>query len=1366
MSNGRVFLSNTTPTRALQAADIQTVIKKPPSLEYNSPQPPSTQDTQDSAMFSTLISHTRALLPRQESEGQAEADVGDFDHTPPPSGRSSVDMSRDEYEQSDDKQESRAKQGTISRHRLLKTSSNVPVVARKDDPVPPGLSPLSESEPMIQARDTTAKYKNRDMTCATPKTPSAFPPAQDEITADLIHTESLMHAHNIHVPKDVTGFTDPADSFDITEAPLDEIRTWPTPKSEDLLGQHLGGENTGRAVPHVRSKSHCAKMRQPFNFHSAGFQKHFEGYPGQVHDRPSKIRSNDLLLDGANGPIAFANSHPSDAVNATSPSHSIEPAMGQPLAFLEDKREHQDTASGTSSPTRDNKSPGVSTNRLGRSKSSGSIMEFLWKSQWLKRLTTQKRSSSVKLTELAPRRRYTKLPLPDGRRPSEPVLPSSRSLHRLSVTSTLSGKSGHGVNGFLFKRAVSDLERLLDEALSLALEVADHSEAVHADHTSPPNNHHSDSSGESNELLMHVTQESIDVPPASEEDVFCPARPECRRAATYTCFPKRPRLADVVESYSGMYQELRKRSHIERVQHHSSSRRTSQDMSSQRPSQVNNNPPGAKLITLEDLFNTSNLFKLSAEGKGVQEQNSVFKRSAAASTSSVIRNGTGQDVLPDRDIGGRKLHGEHGINLRKRSHSPIRKRFVASVACISTALIGILLGIYTGLVPSIQYYIVDQSHVTVHGNTGCFLALALPSFFLWPLPLLHGRKPYIMSSLIIAMPLLFPQAIAVSSPRLTNTASWRVMLLASRTLMGGSLGFASMNFHSVLTDLFGASLMCRHPHQEVVDQYDARRHGGGMGIWLGIWTWCWIGSLGLGFLIGAAIIDKHPPAWGFYISIMLIAVVLILNVICPEVRRSAFRRSIAEVRTGGDISRRLARGEVMMHRVKTGPKWWGQEAYHGILLSLEMLEQPGFAVMSLYVSWIYAQVVLVIILLGSLVSRFYRLRSPYVGLHVAAVALGALLAIPFQKASIFSRSRHQEGNSNRESIDKKVAWSSHLIRRAIFTVSLPIGAACYAAVSSGPPISSGVPTFFALCIGFLSCLAISECNGLIMETFDTSDLSPGMVGRHRDPSGQDQRKTNYSSFPRVTAGFAIIHSLSYILAAGSTALGGHVTRKLGQQVATSVVAGILFLLTVLLLLVLIRFKNVLIIPRSKSEEMERLTQARRRSTKRRASMPNDIRNMMEEDYAWRPAMVGNPMGKNRRMNVLEMGNLTRWQDIRRRNKLIDSGVHRNRDTLDQGLDALDVALENHIDDMRRDAQGFFKRGSLRKHGSILRRSNQSSEQTFQDVELDMFDPVSTPSESSQQPRKFVERECVMGQTVKEENEDEAQAGPSRRRKKV
>ncbi|KAJ0131869.1 Reducing polyketide synthase DEP5 [Fusarium oxysporum f. sp. albedinis] len=1004
-------------------------------------------------------------------------------------------------------------------------------------------------------------------------------------------------------------------------------------------------------------------------------------------------------------------------------------------------------------------------NRPVRSQSSGSIMSYLWKSQWLKRLSHTATSNNSQLTEPPPR---IKLIRSDDRRPSEPVLPSSMALRRMSAWSALSGKPDPGVDGILFKRVFSDLERLLDETLSLALEVADHSEtAAHASHPAVSNEYGTDHVDVSNLSMGNRPQENVKAFPIDGVYTAYLARPGCRRAATYTAVPKRPRLADIVESYSGTYQELRTKTQAERRQQSGPSRRSSLSRKSRKSNQGLKADRRRRPVMLKDLRSTSAL--LDVGGMDAQGQTTTHKRSAAVNVSAAVRSGTSHDALPEHNIAGRRLHGEHGINLRKRSHVSLRdiqgfnlpkSHIRQPIARDYTALIGVLLGIYTGLVPSIQYYVVDQSHVTVHGNTGCFLALAIPSFFLWPLPLLHGRKPYIMSSLIIAMPLLFPQAIAVSSPRLTNTASWRAILLASRTLMGGSLGFATMNFHSVLTDLFGASLMCQHPHEEVVDHFDARRHGGGMGIWLGIWTWCWIGSLGLGFLIGAAIIDKHSPAWGFYTSIVMIAVVLILNVICPEVRRSAFRRSIAEVRTGGDISRRLARGEVMMHRVKTGPKWWGQEAYHGVRLSLEMLEQPGFAVVAIYAAWIYAQVVLVIILLGSLVSRFYHLRSPYVGLHVAAVALGALLAIPFQKASIFSRSRSRENKVNREVIGRKIVWSSHLVRRAVFTIALPIGGACYAAVSSGPPISSGVPTFFVLCIGFLSCLAISECNGLIMETFDTSDLSPGMVGRHRDPSGQDQRRTNYSSFPRVTAGFAMIQSFSYILAAGSTALGGHVTRKLGQQVATSVVAAILFLLTVLLLLVLIRFKNVLIIPRSKSEEMERITQARRRSSKRRASMPNDLRALMEEDYAWRPTMIGNPMGKSRRMNVLEMGNLTRWQDIRRRNKLIDAGVHLNRDTLDQGLDALDVALENHIDNMRQNASGFFRRGSLRKHGGRLHRSNQSSEQTFHDLELDMLDPVGTPSESSQQPRQYVERECVMGQTIKEENKDEAQAGPS------
>ncbi len=626
-----------------------------------------------------------------------------------------------------------------------------------------------------------------------------------------------------------------------------------------------------------------------------------------------------------------------------------------------------------------------------------------------------------------------------------------------------------------------------------------------------------------------------------------------------------------------------------------------------------------------------------------------------------------------------RSHRRRGV---ARDWSTQRKRFVASVACISTAMIGVLIGIYAGLVPSIQYYIVDLDHYAVLGNVFFYLGLAVSSFFFWPLPLLHGRKPYILTGLVLAMPLLFPQAISVSEIRSPYVSTWRWALLSSRGFMGLALGFANMNFHAILMDLFGASLMSCNPHQELVDSFDVRRHGGGMGVWLGIWTWCFIGSLGVGFLIGAAIINTLNPSWGFYVSIIIIAVALLLNVLCPEVRRSAYRRSVAEVRTGGNISRRLARGEVMMHRVKTGPRWWGEEAYHGTLLSLEMMKQPGFAVMAIYAAWTYCQCVLVIVLLGSLASRYYRLQSTLVGVCVSGVAIGALVGVPFQKANVFSRTRrHQEG-LNKLALDKTLTWTSHFLRRLVFTALLPLVGIGYAIASGGRPTPLAIPAVLAAAIGFLSCLAISECNGLIMETFDCSDLQTGMTGGHRSRLGGGKR-TNYSSFPRVASGFAICHSLSFILAAGATWIGGTVQRNLGQRAATGVVAGILVILTLLLSAVLVRFRRVQIIPRSKVPQMEEWVSVRRQSFSRRsAASPGqderartrDAASALEDAEPWRPLVVGNPMHKTRRLNVLEMGSMTRWSEIRRKNHLVDARVDLNRQAIQEAIEAAERTM--------------------------------------------------------------------------------------------
>ncbi len=315
------------------------------------------------------------------------------------------------------------------------------------------------------------------------------------------------------------------------------------------------------------------------------------------------------------------------------------------------------------------------------------------------------------------------------------------------------------------------------------------------------------------------------------------------------------------------------------------------------------------------------------------------------------------------------LRGASGFSLTRshrraplaRDWSPSRKRYVATVTCINTALMGLIIGIYAGEVPAIQYAIVDENHYTILGNVVFFLGLAITTFLAWPLPLLHGRKPYTLAAFALILPLQFPQALAVGRTRSPYVATYRVALLLPRAIAGVVMGFANINFKTTLLDLFGASLQSANPHQEVVSSHDVRRHGGGMGVWLGIWTWCSIGSIGIGFLIGAVVIGELDVAWGFWLSIILIASALVLNVLVPEVRRSAYRRSMAEVRRGSDISRRVARGEIKMHLDSTGPMWWGEEVMAGHRLSLLMLKQPGFAVLALYIGWIYGQIIMLIV---------------------------------------------------------------------------------------------------------------------------------------------------------------------------------------------------------------------------------------------------------------------------------------------------------------------------------------------------------------------------------------------------------------------
>lgn len=135
-----------------------------------------------------------------------------------------------------------------------------------------------------------------------------------------------------------------------------------------------------------------------------------------------------------------------------------------------------------------------------------------------------------------------------------------------------------------------------------------------------------------------------------------------------------------------------------------------------------------------------------------------------------------------------------------------------------------------------------------------------------------------------------------------------------------------------------------------------------------------------------------------------------------------------------------------------------------------------------------------------------------------------------------------------------------------------------------------------------------------------------------------RRRTNYSSFPRVCAGFFAAQSLGFFLAAGATGVSGDITRALGAQLAVSIVAAILLFVTLLFMFIMWRWKEVQVIPNSVFGAATRKGSI--------AWGPG------ADDPEWKAVVIGNASQKMRRINLLEMGSQTRWTEIRKLNKLL------------------------------------------------------------------------------------------------------------------
>ena len=159
-------------------------------------------------------------------------------------------------------------------------------------------------------------------------------------------------------------------------------------------------------------------------------------------------------------------------------------------------------------------------------------------------------------------------------------------------------------------------------------------------------------------------------------------------------------------------------------------------------------------------------------------------------------------------------------------------------------------------------------------------------------------------------------------------------------------------------------------------------------------------------------------------------------------------------------------------------------------------------------------------------------------------------------------------------------------------------------------------------------------------------------------------------------------------------------------------AGILLFLTVLLLCVLIRWKEVQIIPDSKRADMERYENARRRSVNELVAIAGNpgvtaqdfaerAREVEEEEEMWRPVIIGNPSGTTRRVSLLELGGMSRWSEIRRKNKLVDEGLEARHPNL---------AAMGSVKGRLKEKGGEAREGLSRRGGSLKDRTRERSEQ--------------------------------------------------------
>lgn len=154
----------------------------------------------------------------------------------------------------------------------------------------------------------------------------------------------------------------------------------------------------------------------------------------------------------------------------------------------------------------------------------------------------------------------------------------------------------------------------------------------------------------------------------------------------------------------------------------------------------------------------------------------------------------------------------------------------------------------------------------------------------------------------------------------------------------------------------------------------------------------------------------------------------------------------------------------------------------------------------------------------------------------------------------------------------------------------------------------------------------------------------------------------------------------------------------------------------------------------------------------------DLDHTVAEEPQLRPTMLGNPTRKHRRMNLLELGALSRWSEIRKINQLVDEDAHLNRQAVRDARDEVGRRGNELVDDLHTFGETVRNAGkrSLRSLHSHSHSHDSETDLTSQDLARGNNTATGVSSPEAQHARMqtdvFAETEYFMGQIIEEEPE--------------